>query len=416
MNRSEQTDETALLERLAATPGIFAAIAAESGTELQVQTRLREQFPAELVRMALDVADLRRRGEAKFSRAGLMWFSRTGLEQATPEVVARHKAQRFARGAVSAAERRKWSGRSAGVPVWDLCCGIGSDAIALAALGPVMAVDRDPAACLRTRLNAAVYGVADRIETHVADVRSLPEGPMPTGVWVHIDPDRRTGRGRARRLEQFSPDLAWLQELTRTARGGGIKVSPASNFGGKFPDAEIELISLAGECKEATIWFGELRGEPAWRATVLPKGESIAGHPLDAPTTVQPPGTYVFDPDPAVVRAGLVDLLASRLGLWRLDQAEEYLSGDAPVDSPFVVPFEIREVLPGNETAVRRAVRQAGLGSVEIKCRHVPLNVDALRRRLPLHGKDNGVLIYARLQGKTRVLLCRRLSRSPRPA
>jgi len=193
-------------------------------------------------------------------------------------------------------------------------------------------------------------------------------------------------------------------------------VSPASNFGGKFPQAEIELISLDGECKEATIWFGALcsadRSAP-WRATALPSGASIAGHPLDAVTDVRPPGRFVFDPDPAVVRAGLVDLLARQLGLWRLDAAEEYLSGDKLVQSPLCVPFETTGVVPNNPTAIRSAVRSEGWGTAEIKCRHVRTDADAVRRKLPLEGDAAGVLIIARIAGKTHALLARRAAPPP---
>ena len=84
--------------------------------------------------------------------------------------------------------------------------------------------------------------------------------------------------------------------------GGGIKASPASNFGGKFPHAEIELVSLEGECKEATIWFGELAEPGLWRTTVLPSGETIAGDPLAAVVPSLFPGPVSLRSGP---RAGL---------------------------------------------------------------------------------------------------------------
>lgn len=392
MSETPVEDEAATLQRLVETPELIAAIAAESGSEFQVQGRLRERFPPELVRMALEVAALRRRAEGKFTRAERLWLTRQGLEQATPEAVARHKADRFAAA-------------SGNDPVWDLCCGIGGDAIALAQVRSVVAVDADPAQLLRTRLNAAVYGVEARVQTVQADVTTLDL----TGRLVHVDPDRRSRGERTLRLERVSPPLGWLQELTHRARGGAIKVSPASNFGGKFPAAEVELVSLQGECKEATIWFGELRRDEPWRATVLPAGASLAGHPLAAATNVRPLGRFLYDPDPAVVRAGLIDLLAEQTGLWRLDAAEEYLSGDGEIASAFCTPFAVEEVLPNNPTAIRQAVRRRGWGAVEIKCRHVKVDADAIRRKLPLEGRDAGVLVFARLAGRTQAVLAKRL-------
>src|SRR5258708_15047497 len=112
----------------------------------------------------------------------------------------------------------------------------------------------------------------------------------PGDAFVHIAPDRRAqATGRAVRIEDYLPGLDELQTMARTFRGGAIKLSPATNFGGKFADVEIELGSLHGECKEATIWFGQRRGEPSWRATVSPAGEALAREPLEYTAKIPPP-------------------------------------------------------------------------------------------------------------------------------
>src|SRR4051794_24096502 len=60
--------------------------------------RWRKDAPAELVAAALRLVEGRRRGASKFLRADRMWFEPRGVEQATSEAVARHKARRFAGG------------------------------------------------------------------------------------------------------------------------------------------------------------------------------------------------------------------------------------------------------------------------------------------------------------------------------
>uniref|UniRef100_A0A7C2JZG5 Class I SAM-dependent methyltransferase n=1 Tax=Schlesneria paludicola TaxID=360056 RepID=A0A7C2JZG5_9PLAN len=380
--------ECRVLAALRDTPAIFADLAAASGSELAIQSRLRQTYPDDLVRAALTLTELRRKAAGKFTRADGMWFDRQGLEQSTAEPVARHKARRF-------------TGQ-----VFDLCCGIGGDALALADDCDVTAVDINPAACWRTLENARVYGVAARLLTECADVTTVDLADS----LVHIDPDRRPfSAGRVSRIEDYVPGLPWLQELIGRTRGGAIKVGPASNFGGKFAGTEVELISLHGECKEATVWYGELAGTAPFRATVLPVGESIAGHPLDAVAEQSELRNYLYDPDPAVVRAGLVDVLAEQLGLCRLDSAEEYLTGDQLVQSPFVQAFAVIQSLPHNDRALRAALRGSDIGQLEIKCRHVAVDAEALRRRLPLPGTQPGVLLIARVQGKTRSILATRL-------
>ena len=384
----DPNDECRILRDLRATPQIFKQIETSSGSELALQSKLRREYPDELVRAAVSLYQLRKRGLVKFTRAGQMWFDRQGLEQSTTEAVSRYKATRFT-GAV-----------------WDLCSGIGSDTLSLATQCDVTAVDINPAAGLRTLWNAEVYDAADRVKTLAADVRELKD----LDGLVHIDPDRRPGSGgRVSRIEDYVPGLEFLQDLMKRCRGGAIKVSPASNFGGKFPDAEIELISLNGECKEATVWFGELARDTLFRATVLPEGESIAGHPLEVAVPVAQLGRFLYDPDPAVVRAGLVDVMADRLGLFRLDSAEEYLTSDTPVRSPFVQTFEVLGNLPNNERDLKGWLRTSGFGPLEIKCRHIPVQADLLRRRLPLSGSDPGVVVFARLDGKARIIVGRRV-------
>ncbi len=389
---SGSLDDTALLQRLSASPELLERLKTLDGSALAIQKTLRAEYEDDLVRGALLLHDLRRRGSGKFSRADRMWFDRTGLEQATSELVARRKALRFA----DCPE------------VADLCSGIGADAIALAAHARVVAVDLRPAACLMARWNAEAYGVVDRIrfETRRAEEFALESRPF------HIDPDRRPGGQRSVRIEDHQPGLEFLQQLSLHPAGGAIKLSPASNFGGKFPGCEIELISLDGECKEAVVWCGPLRTETDWRATVLPSGETLTGDPWSAVSTQSSLGMWLFDPDPAVVRAGLVDVFCERAGLRRLDREEEYLTADSRVTTPFAQAFEVVAELSNNDREIRNWFRQADCGQVEIKCRRIPVTPEKVRKQLPLNGSSALVLIFARIGGRSRAVVCRRPERA----
>lgn len=389
MSTDERTDELRLLQQLSEAEALWRALRETGGGELARQSRLRARFPDDLVRAALQLEELRIKARTKFTRADRMWFDRVGFEQSTGEDVARHKARRF-------------SG-----PTFDLCCGIGGDTLALAARGAVTAVDRSEVQLWRTRRNAAVYDVESSVETRAADVEAIDVAKS----LVHIDPDRRPqGRSRSVRIEDSTPSLPFLEELMRRADGGAIKLSPASNFPGKFPDSEVELVSVHGECKEATVWFGSLCEPGTFRATVLPAGKSLSGRPLDWLAPRGPVGHYLYDPDPAVVRAGLVDMLAEQAGLRRLDDAEEYLASDEFVPTPFAQCFEVVSDLPNNDREIRAAFRASNFGQVEIKCRHIPIRADDVRRTLPLPGAESATLVFARVAGKARAILCRRLT------
>ncbi|MCG6154235.1 class I SAM-dependent methyltransferase [Rubinisphaera margarita] len=384
-----------LWQQLHSTPEIFDAIAAAEGSELQRQTQLRSQYPAELVRLALELTSLREQARLKFSLADQLWMTRQSLEQSSSEELAIYKARRL-RTAVPDNE-----------PVLDFCTGLGADAIALAAGGTVITYDLDPVVLQLARWNAETYGVADRIEFRQQDVNDVEVA----GRVLHLDPDQRDASGkRQRRLELIQPNLEKMQQLAMSCRAGVIKLSPASNFGGKFPECEVELVSWRGECKQALIWCGELAEPEQWRATVLPAGASLVGDPLSAYPQFGEVAAFIYDPDPAVVRAGMINHLSEETGASRLDEAEEYLTSNELIASPFMAAFEVHEVLGRNEKELRRWIRSNDIGSVEIKCRHLKIDVEKTRKSLPLQGAGTATVIFARVGGKSKVIVCSRVS------
>jgi hypothetical protein len=377
---------------------LLAEVAKVSAPRPADVARWRKHSGAEKVSAAVRLAAARKRGAAKFSRADRMWLDPMGLEKATAEVVARYKAARFE-----------------GTVMVDLCAGIGGDTLALARRADVVALDLDPGMCRRIAWNANVYEVGDR----VLPCRSAGERfPIPRGAWVHVDPDRRAaGSGRARCIANYSPGLDFLRGLVRRATAGAIKLGPASDFAVSFADPgfEIELTSLDGECKEATVWFGAA-ASCRRRATVLPENVAWTDRDGDAQAraTVVPVGAFVYDPDPALLRSGLLDSFAAAHGLGRLSAGVDYLTGDRLVATPFLSAFEVQSVHPLDLKRLRRMVAQNNLGPLEIKLRGLDLAPEMLRRQLQPCGSRSGTLILAGGHDKSVAILARHVGRSLR--
>ncbi|QEH37080.1 hypothetical protein OJF2_56650 [Aquisphaera giovannonii] len=360
--------------------------------------RLRKRAPAEAVAAAIRIATAREKGRAKFADADRLWLDPVGLEQATSEAVARHKARRFG-----------------GVLAVDLCSGLGGDALALAARGPVLAVDLSHDRCRRLAWNAEQLGISERILVCRSRAESFS---IPAGAWVHVDPDRRAaGVGRARKVAGYVPSLDFLHGLSETAKAGAIKLGPASDFAAAFPaqDVEIELISLDGECKEATVWYGEAR-TCRLRATRLPENVTWTDRDGSPDITLRVPvnevATFVFDPDPSLSRSGLLDGFAEAHGLARIAEGVDYLTADRVVDSPFLAAFEVRSVHPMDLKRLKGVVAREGLGPLEIKVRGIDLTPESLRARLRPPGPSPATLIVAGGPGKARAVLARRLPRA----
>jgi hypothetical protein len=365
----------------------LAAARVDDETALRLSDRLRSRYPAALVADGLTLQRLRDRAAAKFSRAPDMVLTRDGLEQASGEAAARHRAARLA---------------GAG-PVADLCCGIGGDLVALAAHGPVLGVDRDPLHAWMAGHNAAVYGVAERARTEVADVRAVDL----TGVTaVFVDPARRTDRGRTRDGE---PPLAWCVGLVERVPRVAVKAAPGLDRATVPPGWEAEFVAVGTDLKEAVLW-SPAAAEAASRATVLVDGDRHTL--LPAPGNEVPvgePGEYLLDPNPAVTRAGLVAELARATGTWQIDDRIAFLTAAAPVATPFARTLRVLDSGPWREKDLAARIRALDVGSVDIRRRGLAGDVDVLRKRLAralAGGGRRATLVMTRARDRPWALIC----------
>ena len=330
-------------------------------TELAVLDRLRREVSVEQARAVIALLEGRRSAAAKFADAAHLFFDRESAEQATAEVVARHTAARFA-GA-----RR----------IADLGCGAGGDALALAEHAPVIAVDLDATRLALVAVNAEVRGRAIAIVEADVEAFSLPDDV--DAVW--LDPARRDDGGRVRDPEQWSPPLSTAVRIASSVARAGIKVAPGIDLAAVPPGVEVEFISHEGTLVEAVLWLGAAVSAPR-RATVLPNGASIEGAPDTGSTPIREPGRYLYDLDPSVGRASLVDVVAPMLHAWRLDEHTAYLSGDEGIDSPFARRFRIDAWLPFAERRLRESLDALGVTRVEVMRRASPVDTNALETRL----------------------------------
>ncbi len=363
-----------------------------------VADRLRGACTPGQSRAALALVAGRASAAAKFADADRLILDREAAEQASAEPVARWTAHRFAGSRLIA----------------DLGCGAGGDALALAEVAPVLAIDRDPARVAMARANAAVRGLTHRLDARSRDALD----PLPPGVdaaW--LDPARRDASGRTLDPEGWSPPLSAALRVAAALPRAGIKAAPGLDLVDVPEGAEVEFITHRGTLVEAVIWLGAAVTAPR-RATVLAapgvlEGASISGAPDTGAIPVAAPGRYLFDLDPAVGRASLVDVLAPTLDAWRLDERTAYLSGDTPAASPFARRFRILQSMPFAERRLRDALHALGASRVEVMRRASPVDTNALERRLnaALAASGTGrVLTVAltRLEGVHTALLCER--------
>lgn len=354
------------------------------GDELTVLTQLRKNHPPEHCRIAVHLLNLRKRAQAKFTQSNDMVFDREGLEQSSGEIIAQHRAKRYASYSQIA----------------DLCCGIGGDAIPLAQNATVITADINPNRVAITRHNASVHNVAQHIHPICTDVSKW----IPPCDAIFMDPGRRQDNRRLYALSDYHPPVN-LQHLQSITPNIGIKVAPGLPESDIPPNCEVEFISESGHCKEAVLWFGDLQSKAPRRATLLPQGHTLI-QTLTPTINVQPPGTYIAEPDNAVVRAHLIDQMAHQLQAWKLSPEVAYLSANHPLTSPFTTCYAVQDVLPFNLKHLQKYLSTRKIGRLDIKKRHFPLTPEALRAKLKLKGDGWLTLFLTRVDNHPTVIVC----------
>ncbi len=117
------------------------------------------------------------------------------------------------------------------------------------------------------------------------------------------------------------------------------------------------------------------------------------------------PGQVLYEPDPALIRAGCLAWLCRRLIAHQFDPDIAYLAGDAVPDlrpdrlaRSLVQAFAIEEIHPFALKLLNQRLQALGVARVELKKRGFPVEPESLRPRLKLaqQGRD-AVVIFTRV-------------------
>ncbi|MEI2730670.1 MAG: methyltransferase domain-containing protein [Dermatophilaceae bacterium] len=377
------------------------------------QTQLRaEGVPAEGAAAVLGQSRLAARAVEKFGPdAARLLYTDDGLAQATrPELAAAH-ARRFAATGIDT--------------VLDLGCGIGSDAMAVAAAGlRVEALDVDPVTAALAAANLAQWPAAQAHQGRAEDVAVPEERTRHTGVW--LDPARRIPgvadvRGRPRRtssLADLAPPWSLVLELAGRVPATGAKLSPGLGHAAVPAGAEAQWTSWRGEVLECAVWWGPLVAVPGRTAAVCRPGSPpeviTTGDVRDEPPlgALAEVGAWLYEADRAVVAAGLSASLPGR----ELTRGVGYATGGAVVDLPWTRRYAVLEAMPLRVKVLRGWLRSRGIGQVTVKKRGASVDADALRMQLRGPGPERAVLVVSSVAARAVVLVVEPVGSSAQPS
>ena len=376
-------------------------------TAITLAERLRRDgHEPELVAGLLTQQRLRARAETKFGEfAADMLYTPDGLEQASRLEIAATHAGRFYNASLAT--------------VHDLGCGIGSDAVAMSALGvTVHGVDIDPVTAAVADINLRPWPDS-RARVGLAEEFEAPRDPLRARVGVWLDPARRipgqTGRhGRIKRvfrLDEIQPSWEFVLQVATAVPATGAKLSPSMPHDALPLGTEAQWTSWQGEVLECAVWWGPLAQQPGRSARIL----RADGSPVEVDETMaedDPPvaegassiGAWLYEPDRAVTQAGLLGAVtAHTLGV-EADQGLGYVLSDAEVDLAYARRYAVLEAMPFSVRTLRAWLVEHGVTGLTIKKRGVRLDDDELRRQLKIGRKAGdgaqATIVLTRVAGR----------------
>jgi hypothetical protein len=357
---------------------------------------LSRRYPPELARAALEIAILRREASIKFPFADKLYFTRQAMEQASSYQISSYRVERF----------------QPFLHIADLGCSIGADTFSLAKVAPTVGVDYDPLRLAMASANLDALGLSTNALLTQSDL-THPLPFKPGSAVLFFDPARRSSHQRLFSVEQYHPPLSIIKGWLPDYPALGVKISPGVDLSELVEyEAEVEFISLHGELKEAVLWFGPLKSTFR-RATLLPGPyQLVADFPDQISiyfTSITEPKSFLYEPDPAVIRAGLVTTLAKILNASQLDPEIAYLTSETLTPTPFARLWAIEDWFPFQLKRLRAYLRQHNIGHVTVKKRGSPIEPGFLIRQLRLKGNLERILVLTHLRGEPIVIICYRL-------
>jgi hypothetical protein len=184
----------------------------------------------------------------------------------------------------------------------------------------------------------------------------------------------------------------------------GVDIDQVAGYGGR-----LVFVSVRGDLKEALLSISTRETPSQVREAVLLMEDAVyqwqcAADGDEAP--LSEPRAWLIEPDPALIRAGLVQNAAARFGGALLDETIAYITADAKPETPWARAWQVLDWMPFNLKRLRAYLRERGVGQVTVKKRGTAVTPEILIPQLKLKGDASRTLVLTRCGGAQIALIC----------
>lgn len=297
----------------------------------------------------------------------------------------------------------------------DLTGGFGVDCIFMSRrFETATYVERNAALCEIMRHNKSLLG-GDNISVVEADATEFLAS-CPTVDMIYLDPARRdTHGGKTVLLTQCEPDLTAINDLLLSkARKVMAKLSPmfdltAATSTLRWVDKAF-VVAVGGECKELLLILdSKTSGETTITAVNLtPQGSdafTFTRHEEEtaSPEYVNEVGTYLYEPNASILKAGAFKSVAVRFGLEKLAPSTHLYTSSTPAVGFPGRAFKVTEVHEFSKQGLKSL--SASCPKANIATRNFPLSPEELRKKLRIADGGDDYIFATTLADKRRVMV-----------
>ncbi|TYB76169.1 class I SAM-dependent methyltransferase [Bizionia myxarmorum] len=237
--------------------------------------------------------------------------------------------------------------------------------------------------------------------------------------WLYIDPSRRhDSKGKVFFLKDCLPNVPeHLDPLFTRTKSILIKTAPLLDISSGIQELkfvkEIHVVAVNNDVKEL-LWVLEkdYEGEIFIKTINLNKEENQTfNFSLNNETSAQAdyslPKKYVYEPNPAILKSGAFNSIATQLQIQKLHQHTHLYTSDGLITFPGR-SFEILKILPYS----KKAFKKAGLAKANIATRNFPESVATIRKKLNIADGGETYIFFATNLNDERIgLICKKVEK-----
>lgn len=332
------------------------------------------------------------------------WYPmRLSCEQCSSEATARYKAQ------LCSIDNKRWE------MLVDLTGGYGIDSYFLSEHAhEAHYVERNIDLCHIAKHNFA------HTRPHIHIHNTTAEDFLATFIWpdypvdsspntlIYLDPARRNQSGcKVIRIEDCEPNVIdILPTLRQHACTILLKFSPMLDISAAIQSLgdgwDVHIVAVQNEVKEVLFVTG---GGHIHAANIMVNASEVFTFSRsDEKTTpcsmARDVGSYIYEPNSAIIKAGAFRLVGARYGLLKLDKHTHLYTSNTYLPH---FPGRVWRVL---DPSVKDAKRQLDAKArYSIISRNYPLSPEQIRRKYKLLDGDEFFLIGARIAGKPQLIV-----------